>query len=296
MPAERPGTGLRLLLHTVVVTLVMTLITALCVQRMALAYGINLSDLGSELATVTARMHLRFILIVNNLGTYAIPALLAAYLTYRGQWLRRIGLRRVERPYLVTGAAGVFLFSLPLVTVAAYLNLQLDLPQWMLQNEEQVEALLNNVLRTDTGAELLVTLITVAVVPGFAEEVLFRGLLQGRLLPKIMSGHAAIWVSATLFSAIHLEFAGFLPRLLLGAALGYSYRWTGSLWIPIVLHMLFNGLQVLVAYYTGSGPVEGEIGENIGALAIPAVAGLAVIALLARRNERLLRRAGDAPL
>ncbi|MEO1256686.1 MAG: CPBP family intramembrane glutamic endopeptidase, partial [Bacteroidota bacterium] len=51
--------------------------------------------------------------------------------------------------------------------------------------------------------------------------------------------------------AIHFELAGFLPRLLLGAILGYSYWWSRSLWIPILFHTLFNGSQVIATYISG---------------------------------------------
>jgi hypothetical protein len=62
---------------------------------------------------------------------------------------------------------------------------------------------------------------------------------------------AAIWIAAFIFSAIHLQFEGFLPRMVLGAVLGYLYYWTGNLWVPIIAHAFNNGVQVILIYVTG---------------------------------------------
>ncbi len=58
----------------------------------------------------------------------------------------------------------------------------------------------------------------------------------------------AVWVTGAIFSALHLEFFGFLPRMMLGVVLGYIFLWSGNLWYSIVGHMVNNGLAV-IAYY-----------------------------------------------
>ena len=108
--------------------------------------------------------------------------------------------------------------------------------------------------------ELLMALLTVAVTPAIGEELLLRGVVQRRILhPVFKSHHVAIWVAAIVFSTMHMEFAGFVPRMLLGILLGYAYYWTNSLWVPVGLHFLFNGMQVLVTYFNGQYVPDTEI-------------------------------------
>ena len=288
-PERTPTVGLRLLFHFVVCLLASILLTSLAIHFFAGHYGLVLTGEGEPLGTVAARMQLRFVAGLNNFGTWAIPALGAFLLTYGRKWTQAAGLIRPYRFSQVGNAVLVFLFGIPVVALAAYLNLQLDLPQWMVDSEALGNALLANVLQFSNLSELLVTLIVVAVIPAIGEELMFRGLLQGRLLRYLMGEPAAIWAAATLFSAIHLEFAGFLPRLLLGVLLGYSYRWTRSLYVPIVLHFLFNGLQVLNTYRSGEFVPDTEMDAAFGTLLLSGSVSLAVVLYLGYRSERTLR-------
>ncbi|WP_157976181.1 CPBP family intramembrane glutamic endopeptidase [Lewinella sp. IMCC34191] len=272
----------------------MVLLTSVALGLLARYFGLSLGDAGATMELASERMELRLILLINNLGTWGIPAILALWLTFRAKWTAAAGLVRPRRPKLIGNSILVFLFGIPLVALAAYLNLQLDLPEWMVQSEDEGNALLANVLRIESGKELLVALLTVAVVPAVAEELMFRGLLQGQLLRRVMSETAAIWAAAAIFSAIHLEFAGFFPRLLLGALLGYSYRWTGSLWLPLLLHFLFNGLQVINTYVAGEFVPDTEMDARLGTLLAAGAISLLIVLYLGYRNERQLRFAVPA--
>ena len=90
---------------------------------------------------------------------------------------------------------------------------------------------------------VLFTLLAVVMAP-LAEEVFFRGF--------VFRGFAASWgflggaaVSAAVFSAAHLQLTLFVPLLALGFGLAWAYRRTGSLWTPITIHAIFNGISVL---------------------------------------------------
>jgi membrane protease YdiL (CAAX protease family) len=108
-------------------------------------------------------------------------------------------------------------------------------------------------LQADTIGQLILNIGLMALLPAFAEELTFRGTLQ-----QILKGegvrvtgyrtHAAIWITAFVFSAIHMQFYGFIPRMLMGALFGYMLVWTGSLWIPVTMHFTNNALAV-IAYY-----------------------------------------------
>jgi len=79
-----------------------------------------------------------------------------------------------------------------------------------------------------------------------------------------MNIHAAIWVTAFIFSAIHVQFYGFLPRILLGAAFGYMAVWSGSLWLPILAHFINNAVGVIAFYIVRKQSITFDI-ENVGA-------------------------------
>ncbi len=282
-------TGLQLLFNTIICVLAMMVITALTIQFLMGQFGLSLATEGAALDDMTKRMQLRLVLLINNLGTWGIPALLVFLVTYGRSWAKAAGLVGPRRSKLIGNTVLVFVFGMPVVALSAYLNLQIDLPEWMIQSEVQGNAVLANVLRFENIAELLLALVTVAVVPAIGEELMFRGLLQGRLLNHIMSPTAAIWVSAAIFSAIHLEFAGFLPRFILGALLGYGYRWCGTLWIPILLHFFFNGLQVLNTYLSGEFTPDTEMDASLSGLLLTGLLSLAVILYLGFRNETSYR-------
>ena len=77
--------------------------------------------------------------------------------------------------------------------------------------------------------------------------------LQPLLISDKKNIHVAVWVSAFVFSAIHMQFYGFIPRMLLGGLYGYLLFWSGSLWLPVIAHFVNNGLAVLVYYMRFNG-------------------------------------------
>ena len=127
-----------------------------------------------------------------------------------------------------------------------------SLEEMMRQMEESAKVLTERFLNTSSVGMMLVNLLVMALLPAVCEEMMFRGWLQ-RVLGKSVNYHTAIWVSAFVFSAIHFQFYGFIPRMLIGAALGYLYYYTGSLWAPIVAHFTNNAAAVVTAFLTYNG-------------------------------------------
>ena len=99
----------------------------------------------------------------------------------------------------------------------------------------------------------------IGILPAVGEELLFRGIVQQLFKKKFGNAHAAIWISAAIFSALHMQFFGFLPRLVLGAMFGYMLEWSGTLWLPMIAHFVNNATAV-VAYYLMQ---KGIIGSGI---------------------------------
>ena len=103
-------------------------------------------------------------------------------------------------------------------------------------------------IKADTLDVLWVNLLVIAILPAIGEEFLFRGVLQNFVRLTTGKKHFAVWMIAIVFSAFHGQFYGFLPRMILGAALGYAYLFTGNLWISIIMHFVNNAFAVVSSY------------------------------------------------
>lgn len=232
--------------------LISALVFPLLLGRMEVTATLDLAEINPQL--------FRLGVFFSHLLTFAVPGILALAVIFKTDWWRQVDLDKwaASRPALLSCA--FFVLTLPLVALSAWLNLQIDLPDWAIQAENGSTKVMEAMVNFTGPASLAMALLGTSLAAGFGEELLFRGILQGKVLDRLPH-HAAIWISAIAFSAIHLELAGFLPRMLLGAVLGYTYWWTKSLWVPIVLHMLFNGLQIVAIYYTGEFVADTEVQE-----------------------------------
>ncbi len=137
----------------------------------------------------------------------------------------------------------------PTVSVTGYFNEQIRLPasmaaieEWMKSAEEYAGMLVQKMISEKGAVAFVVNLIVIAVAAGVTEEFLFRGALLRIVQQKIQNHHVAIWLVAIIFSAIHFQFYGFIPRLILGAYLGYLVYWTKNIWVPVFAHFLHNAV------------------------------------------------------
>ena len=134
---------------------------------------------------------------------------------------------------------------------------------WMWNAEETAGTLTEAFLKAEGIGGLLFNLFLIAVLPALGEELLFRGLIQRILTDLTKNIHWGIWLSAALFSALHLQFFGFVPRMVLGAMFGYLLVWSGSLWLPILAHFLNNAMAVIALYLIDKGRISPDV-ENFG--------------------------------
>lgn len=154
------------------------------------------------------------------------------------------------------------LASMPAMNLIVKLNEQLILPKslltlelWMIEAEAKAQESVEILLGQPTIASLIINLLIVAFLAGFSEEIFFRGALLGLFRSGKMNIHAAIWLSALVFSAFHLQFYGFIPRLLLGAYFGYLLYWSKSSWLPVLAHTFNNAIVVSAKWGT---QIKGE--------------------------------------
>lgn len=165
-----------------------------------------------------------------------------------------------------------------------YWNSQMVLPEsmasleaWMRSMEEQLMEMTKYLTDFQTIPELLAGILVIGVLAGIGEEMFFRGVLQPKMHLYTGSVHWGIWLSAIIFSAIHVQFYGFLPRVFLGAMFGYMYVFTGSLVYPILAHIINNTFTVLMVYASNQGMIEFDI-ESTDTVSYPmALVGLLVL-------------------
>ncbi len=193
---------------------------------------------------------MRFMIGVNHLTMFVLPAFAVLHVAFGQQKWQSVGMQRVPRPSKLVLGTLFMLFMFPIAQYAILLNKQIPMPEWMHNMESSINDSIAMLLTVSNPFALLMNVLVIAAIPALGEELVFRGILQGQLSRKI-GPIAAIWVGAIIFSAFHMQFEGFLARVVLGAALGYLYYWTGSLWTPIIAHFLNNALQVVAAAMMG---------------------------------------------
>lgn len=186
-------------------------------------------------------------------GMFIFPALFFARLE-SGNWAVYLKFKRFPL-VLILVTLLIMLSSGPLLELSAELNRNMkfpdflkDLEQWMLSKELEMAEMTRQLLRMDTAGVLMFNILMLAIVPAIGEELIFRGCLQNIFAKWAGNKHVAIWVTAIIFSAIHVQFYGFLPRMLLGALFGYLLIWSGTIWIPILGHFTNNAVAVITAY------------------------------------------------
>ena len=222
---------------------------------------------------------LKWIQFFQSAAMFLLPPLCMAYLWSKQplEWLKVKGEKELkgERVWAVV----LMLVALPAINLLAHINEQMALPAflepleaWMKTQEETAKTLTNQFMNVTTFGGLIINILLMAVLPAISEELTFRGVLMNlfkvkgeRLKVKGESvPHLAIWCSAILFSAIHLQFYGFVPRMLMGALFGYMLVWTGSLWTPILMHFTNNAMAVILYFVSLRAGWDIEMMDAIG--------------------------------
>ena len=229
---------------------------------------------------------LKWIQFFQSAAMFLLPPLCMAYLWSKQplEWLKVKGEKELKGERVkVKGervwAVVLMLVALPAINLLAHINEQMALPAflepleaWMKTQEETAKNLTDQFMHVTTFGGLIINLLLMAVLPAISEELTFRGVLMNlfkvkgeRLKVKGESvPHLAIWCSAILFSAIHLQFYGFVPRMLMGALFGYMLVWTGSLWTPILMHFTNNAMAVILYFVSLRAGWDIEMMDAIG--------------------------------
>ena len=205
-------------------------------------------------------------------GLFIFPAFIASFLLTKTNVSHYLSLKNTANIHLYMLVVMAAVFALPPVNVLAKLNEAITFPPF-LQNfelwarglENEAKIVTDRFLSVSTIPDLLINILVIAVLAAVGEELIFRGVLQRIFINWTQNETLGIWITAFVFSALHFQFFGFLPRLLLGAYFGYLLVWTRTMWAPILAHFIHNGIMVLVFYLHYNGYITinpDEVGIN----------------------------------
>ncbi len=212
---------------------------------------------------------LKYFQVVQSIGVFIVPPFVLAWL-FHGNITEYLSLNKKINLSSVILVLVLSFAASPFINFIGELNAQMHLPEWlsgleiwMKNTEEKAAELTETFLKVETIWGLIFNIFMIAFLPAIGEELLFRGVIQRIFTNWTRNFHWGIWISAILFSALHMQFYGFIPRMFLGVVFGYLLVWSGSIWLPIVAHFINNAVAVIAMYMIDKGLLSSEI-EDIG--------------------------------
>lgn len=249
---------------------------------------------------------LRVMTVIQDCFVFILPAVITAYMIC-GLPARFLGIDRSFSIIQLLLAVAVMIASMPAMNFLVKLNADITLPEsmgaleeWMRSSEDRAQEMVDMMLGGCTVGSLIVSILLVGVMAGLSEELFFRGALQNIIGSSRLSHHVAIWLTAFIFSAFHLQFYGFFPRLVMGAYFGYLLYWSKSLWLPILIHTFNNSIVISVNWHekltdlpSGSSESFNEWGANSPTLIL---ASLILTAFLILRLQKTSTKPTDTAI
>jgi membrane protease YdiL (CAAX protease family) len=208
---------------------------------------------------------------ISSIFMFVVPPIVYYFITRKEHQMRDLGFRSINRPWplFILAAIALVFVSMPVTDQLGTWNESMKLgpafekiEELIKMFEDSAETLTEQMLNVDTVGGLLFNLVVIALIPAVGEELTFRGVIQQGLTRR-MNPHIAIFLSSAIFSFIHFQFYGFLPRLFLGMLLGYMFYTSGALWTSMLMHFLNNGSAVVVYYLNNKGIINVDV-EHLG--------------------------------
>ncbi|MFM1876478.1 MAG: hypothetical protein RL266_2215 [Bacteroidota bacterium] len=218
-------------------------------------------DLLDDLSDPELLPALRLMQVLQAIGMLILPSFVYLWLSSTWKDLKVVFAFPQRQAVLISLV--FFMVAFPTVNYLAEWNSNITIPfwvgDWMKEKEVQAGSLTALFLNMPSIPLLVFNLFMIALLPAVGEELIFRGIIQQGFYGLTRNKHVAIWLAAVLFSAVHMQFFGFVPRLLMGVAMGYLFLWSGNLWYPTIAHFTNNAVSVVLAY----GVQHGLVSDNI---------------------------------
>jgi membrane protease YdiL (CAAX protease family) len=239
----------------------------------------------------------KIIQLISSFGLSIVPAFIFAKF-YSSEPNSYLSLNTKTNWKSLADVALLMIVAIPFINLMGSINQQMVLPKalagmesWMKDAESKASELTVKILNVHSLSGLSFNVLLVAILPAIGEELIFRGVLI-KILKDWKGFKVAIWVTAIIFSAIHLQFYGFIPRMLMGAFFGYLLLWSDSLWLPIVAHFTNNAVAIIFYYLKCNGYKMPDI-ENIGTgntLWLGIASGALVVFGISQLKKQILKK------
>ncbi|MFO7829052.1 MAG: CPBP family intramembrane glutamic endopeptidase [Bacteroidales bacterium] len=234
-------------------------------------FKISFSDLPNVMANYSNPENLKFLKYLQTIqaiGLFIAPAFIIGYFFHTNS-IKYLKFKSMSTHSLVL-IFFIMISAIPAINFFAMINANMEFPSylkdieiWMREKETSAQALTEAFLTMDSLSSLLFNIVMIGILPAVGEELIFRGVIQRLFAEWTKNIHWGIFIAAFLFSFMHIQFYGFVPRMIIGILLGYLFYWSGSIWAPILGHFINNTMAVLF-YYFYADKVSDEI-DTIGA-------------------------------
>ncbi len=198
---------------------------------------------------------IKLIIGTNHLLIFLCAPIVFLMFFYRKNIWGYLQLQHFDPRYLLLFPIALFSLYPLMGYIAGYIE-KLELPLFLSQMDKSALDTLSGLLKMNSGADLLINLIVMTIIPAVGEELLFRGVIQKEIYLHTNRSHFAIWLAAFIFCILHFQVTGFAAKFMIGVILGYAYHFSGSLVLPIVIHMLNNGLATVAYYLAGDATMD----------------------------------------
>jgi len=233
--------------------------------------------------------------VVDTLFMFFLPVYVFALICYRNP-MKFIGFNTRINYKQVLILLAIIVLTFPLSGALAELTKMIPIPKnWEIyfkakeaERATQEKALIN----ITSFSEYLISMVIIGLLPALFEEVCFRGGLQNILMRWFKGPWVAIIITSIIFSAVHFSYYGFFVRAVLGIFLGLIFYYSGSLWLSILFHFLFNGIQVTAMYITSTSITKNskDIEDNFPLWAGVVALGFIIFAFIEFRRVSILEQ------
>jgi uncharacterized protein len=263
----------KLLLSVLIMFLSLIIVTVLGLFLAIPLFNLNTIDLLAvirDMAGLDNINLLKYMQIVQSIGLFIVPPIILGYL-FSTNPMRYYGFNKKPALSSIGYVVLIVLLAIPIVNFLAFVNSKMHFPEflkhievWMQTMEANAEIITKKFLTVHNGWDLLINILMIAIIPAFGEELIFIVLFQRIFTDQFKNVHVAVLLSAFIFSAIHFQFYGFLPRFALGVTFGYLYCWSGTIWLPVLAHFINNLGAVIFYLIIGNNELTEQKFEDFG--------------------------------
>jgi membrane protease YdiL (CAAX protease family) len=237
---------------------------------------------------------IRYTLVAQDISFFIVPAIIILTKFNPGHQKGILNIKTISINDLILVVILAFC-AFPVTSLAGQINSQMALPdqlsgleQWMRDKEDYANHLMDLLMTPGTILGMCMNVLIIACIPAIGEELIFRGVFQKLFQNLFRSGHISVLLTSFIFSAIHFQFYGFLPRFFLGLIFGYLFLWTRNLWLPITAHFINNAVPTVWSYLRGWETINekssASLTKQTTIMILSLIAGTIILAYFKKRS------------